>query len=69
MVLDGSVDISGKPPITQTEGFERALDHFATWCANESCRLGDSRDEVLWRFGGSSSGSTRTRCRWPTAGC
>jgi pimeloyl-ACP methyl ester carboxylesterase len=47
MVLDGSVDISDKPPITQTEGFERALDHFATWCANESCRLGDSRDEVL----------------------
>src|SRR5687767_1402664 len=47
MVLDGSVDISDKPSITQTEGFERALEHFATWCANESCRLGDSRDEVL----------------------
>ncbi len=47
MVLDGSVDISAKPPITQTEGFERALGHFAAWCANENCRLGDSRDEVL----------------------
>ena len=47
MVLDGSVDISPKPPITQTEGFERALGHFAAWCANENCRLGESRDEVL----------------------
>ena len=47
MILDGSVDISPKPPITQTEGFERALGHFAAWCANENCRLGDSRDEVL----------------------
>ena len=47
MVLDGSVDISPKPPITQTEGFERALGHFAAWCASENCRLGESRDEVL----------------------
>jgi pimeloyl-ACP methyl ester carboxylesterase len=49
MVLDGSVDISGKETITQTEGFERALSNFASWCAAESCRLGDSRAEVLER--------------------
>ena len=47
MILDGSVDIAAKPPITQTEGFERALDHFAAWCAKENCRLGGTRDEVL----------------------
>ena len=49
MVLDGSVDISGEDPITQTEGFERALNNFAGWCAAESCRLGNSRAEVLRR--------------------
>ena len=49
MVLDGSVNISGEDTITQTEGFERALNNFAGWCAAESCRLGDSRAEVLRR--------------------
>jgi pimeloyl-ACP methyl ester carboxylesterase len=49
MVLDGSVNISGKDTITQTEGFERALNNFASWCAAERCRLGDSREEVLDR--------------------
>ena len=49
MVLDGSVDISGKATITQTEGFERALNNFASWCAMERCRLGASRAEVLAR--------------------
>jgi pimeloyl-ACP methyl ester carboxylesterase len=51
MVLDGSVNISGKEDtITQTEGFERALNNFAGWCAAESCRLGHSRAEVLGRI-------------------
>jgi pimeloyl-ACP methyl ester carboxylesterase len=49
MVLDGSVNISGEHAITQTEGFERALNNFAGWCAAENCRLGDSRAEVLRR--------------------
>ena len=49
MVLDGSVNISGEDTITQTEGFERALNNFAGWCAAENCRLGDSRAEVLRR--------------------
>ena len=47
MVLDGAVDITGKSPVSQIEGFERALDHFATWCAGKRCQLGDSRQQVL----------------------
>lgn len=53
MVLDGSVNITGSDDeITQTEGFERALNNFATWCARQSCRLGDSRAAVLTRVKG-----------------
>ena len=47
MVLDGAVSLETEPDVTQLQGFERALDHFATWCATEKCRLGASRDEVL----------------------
>jgi pimeloyl-ACP methyl ester carboxylesterase len=50
MVLDGAVDISGKEKITQTEGFERALNNFAGWCAAQHCRLGEKRAEVLSRI-------------------
>jgi pimeloyl-ACP methyl ester carboxylesterase len=49
MVLDGSVNISGSDAISQTEGFERALNNFATWCAQERCRLGDTKAAVLER--------------------
>ncbi len=47
MVLDGAISLDPNPAITQVEGFERALDHFATWCADQRCRLGATRDEVL----------------------
>ena len=47
MVLDGAVSLDPNPEITQLQGFERALDHFADWCATERCRLGANRDEVL----------------------
>ncbi len=47
MVLDGPVSLETDPDVSQLQGFERALDHFATWCATEKCRLGGSRDEVL----------------------
>jgi pimeloyl-ACP methyl ester carboxylesterase len=47
MVLDGAVNINSKSKIDQVDGFERALRHFATWCANNECRLGDRRDDVL----------------------
>ena len=49
MVLDGSVNISGSDTISQTEGFERALNNFATWCAQERCRLGESKAAVIER--------------------
>ncbi|HEX5908651.1 MAG TPA: alpha/beta hydrolase [Propionibacteriaceae bacterium] len=47
MVLDGAVNINSKSKIDQIDGFERALRHFATWCAHDECRLGDRRDDVL----------------------
>jgi pimeloyl-ACP methyl ester carboxylesterase len=47
MVLDGAININSKSRVTQVQGFERALDHFASWCAEESCRLGSQRDDVL----------------------
>ncbi len=46
MILDGSVDIAAKRTITQIEGFERALDHFAARCGKQ-CRLGGTKAEVL----------------------
>jgi pimeloyl-ACP methyl ester carboxylesterase len=47
MVLDGAIDINSKAKIDQIDGFERALHHFAAWCAGEDCRLGAERDDVL----------------------
>jgi pimeloyl-ACP methyl ester carboxylesterase len=47
MVLDGAVDINSKSKIDQIDGFERALHHFAAWCADENCRLGAHRDDAL----------------------
>ena len=47
MVLDGAVDLGGDSPVDQLQGFERALDHFATWCAEQRCRLGSTRTAVL----------------------
>jgi pimeloyl-ACP methyl ester carboxylesterase len=47
MVLDGAVDINSSSKIAQVDGFERALQHFARWCADANCRLGSQRDDVL----------------------
>jgi pimeloyl-ACP methyl ester carboxylesterase len=47
MVLDGAVDINSTSKISQVDGFERALDHFASWCADAQCKLGSQRDAVL----------------------
>jgi pimeloyl-ACP methyl ester carboxylesterase len=47
IVLDGAVDINSKSKINQVDGFERALRHFASWCADEHCQLGAQRDDVL----------------------
>jgi pimeloyl-ACP methyl ester carboxylesterase len=46
LVLDGAVDIIDSP-ITQLDGFERALNNFADWCVSRKCALGASRDDVL----------------------
>jgi pimeloyl-ACP methyl ester carboxylesterase len=46
LVLDGAVDIIDSP-ITQFDGFERALNNFADWCVRQKCALGASRDDVL----------------------
>jgi pimeloyl-ACP methyl ester carboxylesterase len=46
LVLDGAVDIVDSP-ITQLDGFERALNNFADWCVTRKCALGASRDDIL----------------------
>ncbi len=46
MVLDGAVNITGKKDVSQLDGFERALGNFATWCAEQRCKLGSSKTEV-----------------------
>ena len=46
LVLDGSVNIGKDDKITQIEGFERAVDHFARWCADQKCRLGETKDSI-----------------------
>ncbi len=47
MVLDGAVDLNDDSGVTQIQGFERALGHFATWCAAQRCGLGEDRAAVL----------------------
>ena len=66
MVLDGSVNIGGEDAITQTEGFERALNNFAGWCAAERCRLGNSRTEMLRRIKSFLDQLDQRPCRWET---
>jgi pimeloyl-ACP methyl ester carboxylesterase len=46
LVLDGAVDITDSP-VSQLDGFERAIGNFASWCAKQQCALGGSRGEVL----------------------
>ena len=49
LVLDGAVNISGAE-VSQVQGFERALDHFAAWAAAGARHpLGTSKAEVLHR--------------------
>ncbi|WP_375426608.1 alpha/beta hydrolase [uncultured Friedmanniella sp.] len=49
LVLDGAVNISGDK-VSQIEGFERALTHFAAWAATAAGRpLGAGQTEVLSR--------------------
>jgi len=48
MILDGAVDVNDTSKITQVDGFERALHHFASWCAEDKCRLGSQQDDVIF---------------------
>jgi pimeloyl-ACP methyl ester carboxylesterase len=48
MILDGAVDINSNSKITQVDGFERALHHFALWCAEANCRMGSQQDDVIY---------------------
>ena len=47
MVLDGAVNITDRTSVSQAQGFERALDGFAQWCADQKCKLGTSKAQVL----------------------
>jgi pimeloyl-ACP methyl ester carboxylesterase len=47
MILDGAVDVNNSSKITQVDGFERALHHFAQWCAEDNCRMGSQQDDVI----------------------
>jgi len=48
MILDGAVDVNNNSKITQVDGFERALHHFALWCAEANCRMGSQEDDVIY---------------------
>jgi pimeloyl-ACP methyl ester carboxylesterase len=50
LVLDGAVDpsiSSQQMGMAQAKGFDKALDAFAEDCAQRSCKLGSSKNEVL----------------------
>lgn len=46
MVLDGAASIGGATGVSQTDGFNRTLGNFATWCAAQHCRLGSTQQQV-----------------------
>lgn len=52
LVFDAPVDISPEQAVPQTVGFDRALDHYAQWCAATSCGLGTSSSAVVLRLRG-----------------
>ncbi len=47
LVLDAAVNITDNDDVIQAMGFDLALGNFATWCAAQECRLGDTRQKVL----------------------
>ena len=66
MVLDGSVNISGTDTISQTEGFERALNNCALVRRRALSARGDQRCGAGPGGGLPRRGSTSDRCRWAT---
>ncbi|MGO4956782.1 alpha/beta hydrolase [Luteococcus sp. Sow4_B9] len=47
MVLDSAVNITDDESVIQAMGFDLALKNYAQWCAEQSCGLGGSADEVV----------------------
>lgn len=47
LVLDAAVNITDSDDVIQAMGFDLALGNFATWCAQQSCELGGTRQKVL----------------------
>ncbi|MDR1236672.1 MAG: alpha/beta fold hydrolase [Propionibacteriaceae bacterium] len=51
MVLDAAVDIADNDEVIQAQGFDTALEHFASWCAKRRCSLGNSAKKVISKLG------------------
>lgn len=47
LVLDAAVNITENDDVIQAMGFDLALGNFASWCAEQGCTLGATRQEVL----------------------
>lgn len=47
LVLDAAVDITDDSEVIQAMGFDLALGNYAQWCAQRSCALGDTKQDVL----------------------
>lgn len=47
VALDGAVRVSETEEVIQAVGFERSLFAFADWCAEQQCRLGRDRPQVV----------------------
>lgn len=47
LVLDAAVNITDSDDVIQAMGFDLALGNFATWCAEQACGLGASKQAVL----------------------
>lgn len=47
LVLDAAVNITDNDDVIQAMGFDLALGNFASWCAENSCSLGGTKQAVL----------------------
>ncbi len=47
LVLDSAVNITADESVSQAAGFDLALGNYATWCAQQKCSLGATKEKVL----------------------
>ncbi len=47
LVLDAAVNITSNDDVIQAMGFDLALGNFASWCADQGCSLGSTKQAVL----------------------